>query len=83
MSDESTKQSEVPADIEMPEEYDLDHSTAQPNRFAARFPEGKVVGVVLDPDVAEIFDSSESVNRFLRSAIEAMPSRKGDPAPSG
>jgi len=67
----------------MPEEYDLDHSSAQPNRFADRLPQGRVVGVVLDPDVAAIFDSSESVNRFLRSAIEAMPARKSDPAPSG
>jgi hypothetical protein len=59
----------------MPAEYDLDHSRARPNRFAQRLPRGHVVGIVLDPDVAVVFDSSETVNRFLRSAIEAMPPR--------
>lgn len=46
-----------------------------PNRFASRM-KGQVVAVVLDPDVAEVFDSSEAVNRFLRSAIVAMRKRR-------
>ncbi len=83
MSGESTKKDALSAEAdEMPADYDLDHSRAQPNRFAARLPQGHVVGVVLDPDVAEVFDSSESVNRFLRSAIEAMPRRRTEPTPS-
>jgi hypothetical protein len=53
--------------------YDLDYSASRPNRFAARFAEG-AVAVVLDPDVATVFQSSEAVNTFLRSAISAMPS---------
>ncbi len=80
MSDKNTKRNEpISEDVDMPEEYDLDHSRARPNRFADRLPGGKVVGVVLDPDVAAVFESSDAVNRFLRSAIEAMPSRKAEP----
>ena len=53
-------------------EYTLDYSQSRPNRFAARM-SGEVVEVVLDPDVAAVFDTSESVNRLLRSVIAAMP----------
>ncbi len=60
---------------EMPAEFELDHSLATPNRFAGRMPQGRVIGVALEPDVAEVFRSSEAVNRFLRSAIAAMPPR--------
>jgi hypothetical protein len=31
------------------------------------------VAVVLDPDVASVFGSSESVNSLLRSVINALP----------
>lgn len=87
MSAENTKQDVKAGEVnEMPAEYDLDHSRAQPNRFASRVPQGRVVGIVLDPDVAEVFGSSEAVNRFLRAAIESMPPRDSGgkrPAPSG
>ena len=53
-------------------EYTLDYSQSRPNRFASRM-SGEVVAVVLDPDVAAVFDTSESVNRLLRSVIAAMP----------
>jgi hypothetical protein len=36
---------------------------------------GGVVAVVLEPDVARVFDTSESVNRLLRSVIAAIPAR--------
>ena len=52
-------------------EYRLDYSKSRPNRFAKGIPAGGR-GVILEPDVAAVFDSSESVNRFLRSAIEAF-----------
>jgi hypothetical protein len=52
--------------------YDFDYSKSRPNRFAERFVAETVV-VVLDPDVAGVFQSSEAVNTFLRSAIAAMP----------
>jgi hypothetical protein len=34
------------------------------------------VAVVLEPDVAQVFGSSKSVNRLLRSVIEAVPPRR-------
>jgi hypothetical protein len=58
---------------DMRDEYALDYRRARPNRFASRM-SGEVVAVVLEPDVAAVFDSSESVNRFLRSVISAIPS---------
>jgi hypothetical protein len=59
---------------ELRPEYRFDYSKARPNRFAEAL-KGKVVAVVLEPDVARVFDSSESVNRFLRSVISAVPER--------
>jgi hypothetical protein len=35
-----------------------------------------IIAVVLDPDVAEVFGSWESVNAFLRSVIFAMRKSK-------
>lgn len=67
---------------DMPAEFDLDNTRARPNRFASRLPRGQVIGVVLAEDVAKVFDSSEAVNRFLRSAIEAMPQRVPEPKAS-
>jgi len=58
-------------------EYRFDYSKSQPNRFAAKMSKG-AVAVVLEPDVAEIFRSSEVVNALLRSIIAAMPSSKQD-----
>jgi len=53
-------------------EYHFDYSAAKPNRFAAAMSEG-TVAVVLEPDVAAVFKSSQAVNSFLRSVISAMP----------
>ena len=55
-------------------EYRFDYSKAGSNRFAAAMA-GGTVAVVLEPDVAAVFKSSEAVNSFLRSAISAMPER--------
>ena len=60
------------AEPSMQSHYDFDYSKSKPNRFASRFAQG-TIAVVLDPDVASVFQSSEAVNTFLRSAIEAMP----------
>jgi hypothetical protein len=54
-------------------EYDFDWSKARPNPYAARLKD--TVAVVLDPDVAEAFPTSESVNTFLRSVLAAVPRR--------
>jgi hypothetical protein len=63
---------EKPA-YELRPHYDFDYSTSRPNRFASKLTGGDAVAIVLDPDVATVFRSSEAVNAFLRSAISAMP----------
>ena len=55
-------------------EYRFDYSKSKPNRFAAKMKEG-TVAVVLEPDVAAVFKSSEAVNALLRSVISAMSSK--------
>lgn len=49
---------------EMLEEYDFGGRVR--GKYAARFARGSHV-VVLDPDVAQVFSNSESVNRALRA----------------
>ena len=44
--------------------YKFDYSKASPNRFAARIKKEDVT-VTLDPDVSEVFTTSESVNAIL------------------
>jgi hypothetical protein len=60
----------VPED--MRREYRFDYMKAKPNRFAAQMG-AETIAVVLDPDVAAVFKSSESVNALLRSVISALP----------
>ena len=60
----------VPEDLRP--DYQFDYSKSRPNRFAERLADNQVA-VVLDPDVATVFKSAETVNTFLRSAISAMP----------
>lgn len=57
---------------DMRPEYRFDYRRARPNRFASRM-SGDVRAVVLEPDVASFFESSESVNALLRSVIAALP----------
>jgi len=57
---------------DMRREYRFDYTKARPNRFAAVL-KGRTTAVVLDPDVASVFESPESVNRLLRSVIAALP----------
>ncbi len=56
-------------DAEMLEEYDF--SGGVRGKYAARFADGANV-VVLDPDVAEVFTDSESVNQALRGLAEII-----------
>lgn len=60
---------------EMRTEYRFDYGKAKPNRFATRIKKG-TVAVILDPDVAEVFRSSDAVNSFLRSIISTLPERR-------
>ena len=62
----------TPAKVEeMRPEYNFDYEKAKPNRFAGRM-EDRVV-VVLDPDIAAVFTTPESVNTALRALISAIP----------
>ncbi len=61
---------------EMLAEYSLDHRKARPNRFAKRMQREHHV-VLLDPDVAAVFTTPESVNKALRALISAMPHSRG------
>ena len=54
-------------------EYDLDWSKAKPNPYAARLKD--TVAVVLAPDIARAFPTSEAVNTALRSVLAAVPRR--------
>jgi hypothetical protein len=56
-------------------EYQFDYDQSRPNRFARDIPPGGTL-VVLDPDVAEVFNTSESVNELLRSVIAALRGRR-------
>jgi hypothetical protein len=56
-------------------EYRFDYSKSKPNRFSAKMTEG-TVAVVLEPDVAAVFQSSDAVNAFLRSVISATSSKE-------
>lgn len=53
-------------------EYRFDYRKARPNRFAGRS-KGERLVVVLDPDIAQVFTTPESVNNVLRALIEVMP----------
>ena len=59
--------------VELKSEYRFDYSKAKPNRFAER--KGSIA-VLLDPDVARVFQDAESVNAVLRALMSAMPARR-------
>lgn len=54
-------------------EYQFDYQKAKSNRFANQSGKQKLKVVVLDEDVAQVFTTSESVNKVLRALIKAMP----------
>ena len=56
-------------------EYRFDYAKAKPNRFAERAQPG-AVAILLDPDVAQVFKSAESVNTVLRAIVATMPRRR-------
>jgi hypothetical protein len=59
---------------DMHTEYHFDYQQARPNRFARRAKDRVVV--VLDPDIATMFTTAESVNTVLRALISTMPEVK-------
>lgn len=52
--------------------YEFDYARSRPNRFASKLGP-QTVAIVLEPDVAQVFDSSRAVNKLLRSVIAATP----------
>ena len=64
-----SKTKPAPSVKEMRAEYRRDYSQAKTHRFASKLADTSVV--VLQPDVAAVFQSSDAVNDFLRSAIAA------------
>jgi hypothetical protein len=55
-------------------EYRFDYAKARPNPYAGRLA-GRVLAVVLDPEVAAAFPTSDSVNNALRSVMAVVPRR--------
>jgi len=73
--------------VEIPP-FDFDHS--EPNPFAERYQEGITMNILttsaqatitLEPDVAEYFPDSDSVNAALRTLIAALSTIKKPHAP--
>jgi hypothetical protein len=67
----STRKKRQPLRDPLRKEYRFDYSRAKPNRFADEMASG-IVTIVLEPDVAAVFRSSETVNALLRSVIAAL-----------
>ena len=57
---------EEPGTDDLLPEYKFDYRLASPNRFASRV---QSPVVILDPDVAVVFKTTESVNSALRALI--------------
>jgi hypothetical protein len=57
---------------ELRAEYRFDYAKAKPNRFAKATVRTSVA-VVLDQDVARVFQTAESVNAVLRAIVSTMP----------
>ncbi len=56
-------------------EYHFDYSKARPNRFAEDIAEGSLV-VVLGPELAQVFRTSEQVRAILRAIASALPQQE-------
>ena len=75
MSEPTTKRARAEPGDSVAAEYRLDYAKSRPNRFADRVAQDAVV-IVLDPDVAAVFNDSERVNALLRATIAALPRRR-------
>ncbi len=62
------------SDQEMLAEYDFTGGVR--GKYSNRFPKG-CNAVVLDPDVAQVFTDSESVNQALRALVAIIQSQAG------
>ena len=58
-------------------EYHFDYEKAKVNRFAKRTrPES--IAILLDPDVAKVFETGKAVNAALRALMTTMPGVRGE-----
>jgi hypothetical protein len=57
---------------EMLAEYAFDYEKARPNRFAPKIEDGSLI-VILEPDIARVFRTPDSVKNVLRALIATMP----------
>ena len=53
-------------------EYAFDYTKVKPNRFTTQDCRSKMTVIVLDEDIAQVFPTSEAVNKALRHLIEAI-----------
>jgi len=70
-----TEHSAKESENDMLPEYHFDYQQARPNRFATDVAEGSLV-VVLEPELAQVFKTSESVKTILRAITSALPLQK-------
>lgn len=69
-----TSRSQQSATDDLRPEYDFDYSKARPNPYAALL-RGRTIAVILAPDVAAAFPTSDSVNSALRAVLKETPRR--------
>ena len=58
-------------------EYHLDYSQARPNRFATDVAAGSLV-VVLEPELAQVFKTSDKVKVILQAIANALPQQEAE-----
>ena len=73
MKNENDSTSALDRDEPRPE---YDFSNAMPNKYAKRYKQGTNV-VLLDPEVAEVFRDSNSVNEALKPIARMIRQRSG------
>jgi hypothetical protein len=70
-----TKGDHDAAEDDMLPAYHSDYSRARPNRFARDIAEGSLI-VVLEPELARVFKTSEQVKTILRAIADALPQQE-------
>jgi hypothetical protein len=72
---DTTENDHDEAEDDMLPEYHFDYSKARPNRFARDIAEGSLI-VVLEPELARVFKTSEQVKTILRAIADALPQQE-------
>jgi hypothetical protein len=78
MKNTDTMENDRPkAEDELLAEYAFDYSKARPNRFARDIAQGSLI-VVLEPELARVFKTSDRVNAILRAIADTMPQSEAE-----